>query len=84
MDQDTRSTWHKTEPRQRQAAPLPRVVIVGAGFDGLQAARALGKLPVQLTVIDCNNYHLFQPLLYHLALQKDSLRIIMIKYSVIF
>lgn len=45
----------------------PRVVIVGAGFGGLRAARALGDAPVQVTVIDRNNYHLFQPLLYQVA-----------------
>jgi NADH:ubiquinone reductase (H+-translocating) len=41
-----------------------RVVILGAGFAGLAAARALGKAPVEVTVIDRRNYHLFQPLLY--------------------
>jgi NADH dehydrogenase len=46
---------------------FPRVVIVGAGFGGLQAAKALGHAPVQLTVVDRNNYHLFQPLLYWVA-----------------
>jgi NADH dehydrogenase len=45
----------------------PRVVIIGAGFGGLRAARALGKAPVDLTVIDRNNHHLFQPLLYQVA-----------------
>ncbi len=45
----------------------PRVVIVGAGFGGLQAARALGHAPVQVTVIDRRNHHLFQPLLYQVA-----------------
>lgn len=45
----------------------PRVVIVGGGFGGLQAAKALGRAPVQVTVIDRNNYHLFQPLLYWVA-----------------
>ncbi len=44
-----------------------RVVIVGAGFGGLHAARALGHTPVQVTVIDARNYHLFQPLLYQVA-----------------
>jgi hypothetical protein len=47
--------------------PLPRVVIVGAGFGGLQAARSLPRAPVRVTVIDRNNYHLFQPLLYQVA-----------------
>jgi NADH dehydrogenase len=46
---------------------MPRVVIVGAGFGGLQAAHALGNVPVQVTVIDRNNHHLFQPLLYQVA-----------------
>ena len=46
---------------------LPRVMIVGAGFGGLRAARALAHLPVQVTLIDRKNYHLFQPLLYQVA-----------------
>lgn len=46
---------------------LPRVVIVGAGFGGLAAAKALGRLPVGVTVVDRHNYHLFQPLLYQVA-----------------
>ena len=46
---------------------LPRVVIVGAGFGGLRAARALRNAPVQVTVIDRQNHHLFQPLLYWVA-----------------
>jgi NADH:ubiquinone reductase (H+-translocating) len=45
----------------------PRVVIVGAGFGGLYCARALGKAPVDITVIDRRNFHLFQPLLYQVA-----------------
>jgi NADH:ubiquinone reductase (H+-translocating) len=49
------------------AGTRPRVVIVGAGFGGLTAARALRKAPVQVTVIDRRNYHLFQPLLYQVA-----------------
>lgn len=47
--------------------PIPRVVIVGAGFGGLNAARALAKGPVQITVIDRKNHHTFQPLLYQVA-----------------
>ncbi|NMC85094.1 MAG: FAD-dependent oxidoreductase, partial [Anaerolineaceae bacterium] len=46
---------------------LPHVVIVGAGFGGLRAARALAKAPVRVTLVDKNNYHLFQPLLYQVA-----------------
>ncbi len=45
----------------------PRVVIVGAGFGGLEAAKHLGNKPVRVTVIDRTNYHLFQPLLYQVA-----------------
>ncbi|MFL5347115.1 MAG: NAD(P)/FAD-dependent oxidoreductase [Hyalangium sp.] len=45
----------------------PRVVIVGAGFGGLLAARALSRAPVQVTVVDRYNHHLFQPLLYQVA-----------------
>ena len=46
---------------------MPRVAIVGAGFGGLNAARALSNVPVHVTVIDRNNHHLFQPLLYQVA-----------------
>jgi NADH dehydrogenase len=45
----------------------PRVVVVGAGFGGLEAARNLAKLPVQITLIDRKNHHTFQPLLYQVA-----------------
>jgi len=43
------------------------VVVVGAGFGGLRAARALRRAPVQVVLVDRNNYHLFQPLLYQVA-----------------
>src|SRR5437588_498175 len=46
---------------------IPRVVIVGAGFGGLRAARALRKALVHVSVIDRQNHHLFQPLLYWVA-----------------
>lgn len=45
----------------------PRVVIVGGGFGGLNAARALRKAQVRVTVVDRQNHHLFQPLLYQVA-----------------
>src|SRR5688572_4008513 len=45
----------------------PHVVIVGAGFAGLGAAKRLGRAPVEVTVIDRRNHHLFQPLLYQVA-----------------
>jgi NADH dehydrogenase len=47
--------------------PLPHVVIVGGGFGGLAAARALRKAPVRVTLIDRSNHYLFQPLLYQVA-----------------
>jgi NADH dehydrogenase len=50
------------------AEKLPHVVIVGAGFGGLQAARKLASAPVRITLIDRQNYHLFQPLLYQIAI----------------
>jgi len=46
---------------------LPRVVIVGGGFGGLAAAKALRNAPVQITVLDRRNHHVFQPLLYQVA-----------------
>jgi NADH dehydrogenase len=45
----------------------PRIVIVGCGFGGLFAAKALARAPAEVLVIDRNNYHLFQPLLYQVA-----------------
>lgn len=55
---------------------LPRVVIVGGGFAGINLAKALKKAPVQVVLLDRNNYHLFQPLLYQVAtagLEPDSI-----------
>ena len=45
----------------------PRVVIVGAGFGGMSVARSLARVPVDIVIIDRNNHHLFQPLLYQVA-----------------
>jgi NADH dehydrogenase len=47
--------------------PNPRVVILGAGFGGLSAAKALANSPFDVTIVDQHNYHLFQPLLYQVA-----------------
>lgn len=47
---------------------LPHVVIIGAGFAGLTAAKKLRNVPVRITLVDRNNYHLFQPLLYQVAI----------------
>jgi NADH dehydrogenase len=50
-----------------ELSPRPRVVIVGAGFGGLAAAQALRRAPVDVTIVDKRNHHLFQPLLYQVA-----------------
>ena len=55
---------HGTSNAQRST---PHVVIVGGGFGGLDAARALDGAPVRVTLVDRFNYHLFQPLLYQVA-----------------
>jgi NADH dehydrogenase len=47
--------------------PVPRVVIIGGGFGGLDAARAFSGADAQVTLLDRHNYHLFQPLLYQVA-----------------
>ena len=46
----------------------PHVVVVGAGFGGLNAAKALASVDVDVTLVDANNFHLFQPLLYQVAI----------------
>ena len=45
----------------------PRVLIIGCGFGGLEAARALADADVDITLVDRTNHHLFQPLLYQVA-----------------
>ena len=50
-----------------EAGGVHRVVIIGAGFGGLFAAKFLRRAPVQATLVDRKNHHLFQPLLYHVA-----------------
>ncbi len=52
---------------EKPQAPWPHVIIIGAGFGGLETAKHLGGKPVRVTVIDRTNYHLFQPLLYQVA-----------------
>jgi len=51
-----------------QAQRLPHIVIVGAGFGGMETAKRLANARVQITLIDKHNYHLFQPLLYQVAI----------------
>src|SRR5437763_13836085 len=52
---------------EQQSTPRPRVIIVGAGFGGINAARELGGKPVDVLILDRNNYHGFWPLLYQVA-----------------
>src|SRR6266404_984446 len=56
------------EARISMTAEVPIVVIVGGGFAGLSAAKALRRAPVQVLLIDRRNHHLFQPLLYQVAI----------------
>src|SRR2546428_2692152 len=64
---------HAAPGREQGGAPVssppvnPTVVVVGAGFGGLRAARALRGAPVEVVLVDRHNYHLFQPLLYQVA-----------------
>jgi NADH:ubiquinone reductase (H+-translocating) len=55
------------EEARSMARARPNVVIVGAGFGGLEAAKALARAPVDVTVVDRQNHHCFQPLLYQVA-----------------
>src|SRR5207249_405693 len=61
--------WDRPLTRACMASdPPPHVVIVGGGFGGLYAAKRLRRARVRITVIDRRNYHLFQPLLYQVAM----------------
>src|ERR1700722_8072218 len=44
-----------------------RVVVIGGGFGGMQAVKHLRRAPVSVTLVDCRNFHLFQPLTYQVA-----------------
>ena len=57
------SSTHILNTQRDYQDRMPRVVIVGAGFGGLEAALKLGKAPAWVTVIDRNNHYVFQPLL---------------------
>ena len=47
--------------------PIANVVVIGAGFAGLRVVQRLARAPVNVVIMDRNNYHLFQPLLYQVA-----------------
>ena len=74
LSADIKMQPREMQPREMQARPTqpgarrPLVVIVGGGFAGVHAARSLAHLDVDVTVVDRRNYHLFQPLLYQVAL----------------
>jgi NADH dehydrogenase len=59
------SQWNQQAARTNRR---PRVAVVGGGFAGINAAMELGKMPVDVTIIDRRNHHTFQPLLYQVAL----------------
>ncbi len=61
------ATRRRKDSAIRRSEKRPRVVIAGAGFGGLTCARALRRAPVEVTLVDRNNYHLFTPLLYQVA-----------------
>lgn len=61
------TTSHLSGEPPSQASGRPRVVIIGGGFAGMSAARALRKAPVDVILIDRTNHHVFQPLLYQVA-----------------
>mgnify|MGYP003983568919 FL=1 len=54
-------------PINLEKSELPRIIIIGAGFGGLRLARKLINKPVQVVLIDRNNFHQFQPLFYQVA-----------------
>lgn len=62
------STRHEIGEYSMKQCSGPKVIILGAGFAGIKAARSLADTSVQVTLIDRNNYHLFQPLLYQIAI----------------
>src|SRR6188472_4268239 len=55
------------QPAPSASAKRPKVVVLGGGFAGLGAARKLEKADVDVVVVDANDYHSFQPMLYQLA-----------------
>src|SRR5690349_20644166 len=68
MSQGTQAGAARRESYNLVMGATPRVVIVGGGFGGLTCARSLAAAPIELTLIDRQNHHLFQPLLYQVAI----------------
>jgi NADH dehydrogenase len=66
--ESTDLTAPKVHNPQPSTKTRPRVLILGGGFAGVSAAKQLGKMAVDVTLVDRRNYHLFQPLLYQVAL----------------
>src|SRR6185312_1903348 len=64
---ESKSSLVSSQEGKQSKHMLPRVVIVGGGFGGLSAARALRNVPVHVTLVDKRNYHLFRPMLYQVA-----------------
>lgn len=64
---DQTAVKEQTLPKPEGGAHRPRVVVVGGGFAGLNLVKGLAQVPVQITLIDRRNFHLFQPLLYQVA-----------------
>src|SRR5688500_10336568 len=62
-----RSMRNSSAPNDLSTSARPKVVIIGGGFGGLWAAKALANKPVDVTLIDRKNHHVFQPLLYQVA-----------------
>ena len=60
-------TWQRAAGEQGNGVKRPHVVIVGCGFGGIEAVKALSPADVEITVLDRTNHHLFQPLLYQVA-----------------
>jgi NADH dehydrogenase len=63
----TKSFPQEETPVRKSSSDKKRVLIVGGGFAGIAAARALKRADVEITLIDRRNHHIFQPLLYQVA-----------------
>ncbi len=74
--QVTAYSYNHSSMELKDKSKFPKVVIIGGGFGGLQVARKLKDMPVEILMVDKHNYHTFQPLLYQVAigsLEADSI-----------